>query len=973
MLLAACSAAFAQPSAPDYEGRTVAAIEFRPADQPYSLVTLETLLAVKSGKPLAGADIRTTIQNLYSTGRFADIQIEAEPLDQGVKLIIATTPTFFVSQVSVLGAKEPPNEGQLAGSTKLQLGAEFMDNDAETAVENMVDRLRANGLYKSKVTYTVERVVGTQEARIHFNIDAGKRARFAGVELGGKPLYSVERTIRTSHWRLIFDRFGWHLVTEGRVRSGVESVRRSYQNADLLLSRVTLEQLKYDEKKNTVTPRLYFDPGPKVELTSSGTKISKGALRSLIPVYQERTVDRDLLVEGRRNLLDHFQSQGYFDARVTFNLLPPQDGQQKIQYQLERGLRHRLKSLKIAGNKYFKEHTIRERMAIIPASWPRFPRGRFSQKLLDRDLESIVALYRSNGFRGVKVTTQLRDDAMAVTGDLDVQVAIVEGSQWFVRTLAIDGADPVEQAYFRTRLSSLEGQPFSENNVLEDRDEILNYYLNRGYPDATVEWNSQDTGTPSQVDLKFAIKSGRRQYVRDILINGLHVTNPKLVASRIRFAKGDALAQANLSDTQRRLYELGIFAKVQVATQNPRGDEDSRYVLYQLDEASRYSFTIGGGAEFGRIGGGTTLDAPAGTSGFSPRLSLGVSRSNLFGLGHSLSLQSRVSNIQQRVLLSYFAPHFRENEKLSLTISGLFDNSHDVRTFASKRVEASIQLGQKFSRASSFQYRFQIRRVTVNQGTLNINPQLVPLFSQPDRTGIVSASYIYDRRDDPIDAKSGFYNTADFGVAAAAIGSNTSFVRLVERNSTYHRLNSNNLVFARTTNFGLIGHFAGDPEIPLAERFFSGGSFSHRGFPNNQAGPRDTITGFPLGGKALFMNTFELRFPLFGDNLTGALFHDAGNVFSSVEKISLRSRQRNNQDFDYLVHAFGTGVRYRTPIGPLRVDLSYSPNAPRFVGFQGTRDQLLYCAGPGSLGTVCPSIAQKISGFQFHFSLGQSF
>ena len=205
--------------------------------------------SVKTAKPLSGADIRTTIQNLYSTGRFADIQIEAEPLDQGIKLIIATTPTFFVSQVSVLGAKEPPNEGQLAGSTKLQLGAEFMDNDAETAVENMVDRLRANGLYKSKVTYTVERVVGTQEARIHFKIDAGKRARFAGVELGGKPLYSVERTIRTSHWRLILDRFGWHLVTEGRVRSGVKSVRRSYQNADLLLSRVTLEQLKYDEKK----------------------------------------------------------------------------------------------------------------------------------------------------------------------------------------------------------------------------------------------------------------------------------------------------------------------------------------------------------------------------------------------------------------------------------------------------------------------------------------------------------------------------------------------------------------------------------------------------------------------------------------------------------------------------------------------------------------------------------------------------
>lgn len=972
MLLAAWSAAFAQPSASDYEGQNVLAIEFRPANQPYSRVLLDSLIAVKPGAPLTGADIRATIQTLYSTGRFADIQIEAEPTPQGLKLIIATEPTFFVSQVNVLGAKDPPNEGQLAGAAKLQLGTQFNDNDADSAVGNLIDRLRANGLYGSKVTYTVDRVPETQEARIHFQVDAGKRARFDGVELGGNPQRSAERVIRSSHWRLLFDRFGWHHVTEARVRSGLESVRRSYQSENLLLSRVTLEQLKYNEKNNTVTPRLYFDPGPKVDISSTGSKISKGMLKNLVPVYQERTVDRDLLVEGRRNLLEYFQAQGYFDAQVVFTQLPPKDGAQNIQYMLDRGTRHRLKSLKIAGNQYFKEQTVRERMAVIPATWPRFPHGRFSQKLLDRDVESIVFLYRSNGFRDATVVTQLRDDAKATTGDLDVQVSITEGSQWFVRKLAIDGANEEELVYFRTRLNSLEGQPYSDSNVQEDRDEVLTYYFNRGYPDTTFEWSATDTGTPNQVDLHFVIKPGRRQYVRDILINGLHATNPQLVANRIRFAKGEPLAEASLSDTQRRLYELGIFAKVQVAIQNPGGEETSRYVLYQLDEASRYSITTGVGAEFGRIGGGTTLDAPAGTSGFSPRVSLGVSRSNVFGLGHSLSMQSRVSNIQQRVLVSYFAPHFRENDKLNLTISGLFDNSHDVRTFASKRLEGSIQLGQKLTRASSVQYRFQIRRVTVDQGTLNINPQLVPLFSQPARTGIVSVSYIYDRRDDPIDAKSGLYNTADFGVASAAFSSKTSFIRLVERNATYLRL-TRNLVFARSTNFGLIQQYAGDPDIPLAERFYSGGSFSHRGFPNNQAGPRDSVTGFPLGGGALLMNTFELRFPLLGDNLTGAVFHDAGNVYSSLGKISLRSTQRNNQDFDYMVHAVGTGFRYRTPVGPLRVDFSYSPNSPRFVGFQGTRDQLLYCAGPGNLGTVCASIAQKISAFQFHFSLGQSF
>jgi len=733
-----------------------------------------------------------------------------------------------------------------------------------------------------------------------------------------------------------------------------------------------MEQLQYHEDSNTVTPALLFDPGPKVEITSSGTKISKGTLKNLVPVYQERTVDKDLLMEGRRNLLDYFQGQGYFDAQVDFTPLPEKGGQQMIQYMLDRGQRHRLKSLHISGNHYFKESTVRERMAITPATWPRFPHGRFSQKLLDRDVESIQALYRSNGFREVKIVTQLRDNVQKTTGDLEVHVEIVEGPQWFVRTLKIDGATDEERAFFRTRLNSLEGQPYSDTNVVDDRDEVLTYYYNRGYPDATFEWTADATGTPNQVDLHFVIKHGRRQYVRDILVNGLHITNPKLVSQRIRFSPDEPLAAESLSDTQRRLYELGIFAKVQVAIQNPEGEESSRYVLYQLDEASRYTLTTGVGAEFGRIGGGTTLDAPAGTNGFSPRVSIGLSRLNLFGLGHSLSLQSRVSDIQQRVLLSYFAPQFRNNEKLNLTISLLFDNSHDVRTFASRRLEGSIQLGQKVTRASSLQYRFNFRRVTVDQNTLNINPQLVPLFSQPARTGIISASYILDRRDDPIDTTRGFYNTVDFGVAIGALGSKTSFTRLVEKNSSFYRL-SRSFVFARSTNIGLIRRYAGEPDIPLPERFFSGGSFSHRGFPNNQAGPRDTVTGFPLGGGALLMNSFELRFPLMGDNLTGALFHDAGNVYSSIDNISFRSKQKNYQDFDYMVHAVGLGFRYKTPVGPLRVDFSYSPNSPRFNGFQGTRDELIYCAGPGSLGTVCASIPQRISPFQFHFSLGQSF
>ena len=119
-----------------------------------------------------------------------------------------------------------------------------------------------------------------------------------------------------------------------------------------------------------------------------------------------------------------------------------------------------------------------------------------------------------------------------------------------------------------------------------------------------------------------------------------------------------------------------------------------------------------------------------------------------------------------------------------------------------------------------------------------------------------------------------------------------------------------------------------------------------------------------------FTNTVELRFPLIGDNLGGVLFNDLGNVYSAVNKISLRFRQQNLQDFDYAVQGFGFGLRYRTPLGPVRVDFSLSPNSPRFFGCQGSINQLYQCGVPGS---SVPQTVQRINVFQFHFSLGQAF
>jgi outer membrane protein insertion porin family len=960
-----------------FEGRMIARIDFSPPEQPLPRPELDRLLPLHIGSPLRQVDVRQALQKLLDTGRFSDVSVDAEPLGNEVALRISTELTYFVGGVSFDGVADPPNRNQLLTATKLELGTPFVESQMPRAVGNLQERLRANGLYRATLHYVLERDPLTEEVGVHFQLDTGPRARFDGVHLSGKFNRLPNKIIHATRYRRSFGPIqlpGWSQATEERVQTGVERVRRDFQNQNRLQVKVTLDKLEYHDKTNTVTPALIIDDGPLIRVSTIGAKVSQSRLRQLIPIYQERAVDRGLLLEGSRNLVDYFQAQGYFDAEVDFHEESPEPGVQRIDYDVTRNVRHRLVGVEITGNRFFDVATIRERLSVRQAGRLRDRYGRYSRKLRDSDRDSILDLYRSNGFRDVQVAASTLDDYRGHQDDLGVRYEIEEGKQWTVNQLTIEGVSAGDEAYLRTIIQSSEGQAFSEASIAADRDAILGYFFNNGYSEASFDWSQTPSAIANHANLHYTVGLGQREYVRDLLIRGLDTTRLNVVSSRILIHPGDPVSQSRIGETQQRLYDLGIFSKVQTALQNPDGSEASKYVLFRLDEAAKYSFSLGVGAELARIGGGVTnFDDPAGATGFSPRVTGGISRLNFLGRAQTISLQSLVSTLEQRVVLSYLMREFAGKQNLTLTFSGLFDNSTDIRTFAAQRSEGAVQLSQRLSRANTLQYRFAYRHVIVSD--VKIEPQLVPLLAQPVRVGLLSMSYINDRRDNPTETHRGIYNTIDVGIALPQFGSQTDYTRLVFRNATYHPL-SRNVVLARTLQFGYIQRIGGIPEIPLGERFFGGGASSQRAFPDNQAGPRDPETGFPIGGNALLFHSTELRFPLIGDNIGGVLFHDMGNIYSEINQISFGYRQGSYQNFNYMVQAVGIGVRYKTPVGPVRLDFSYSPNSPRFVGFSGTRDQLLMCnpnLPPSQNPSFCVGVPQRINTFQFHFSLGQTF
>jgi outer membrane protein assembly complex protein YaeT len=955
----------------DYEGQPVGSIAFEPAQQPLTAVELEQIVGLRTGAPLKLSDVRESINRLFATGRYSDIAAEAELKGGEVAVRFLTKGAWFVNTVSVAGVPSPPGSGELVNSTGLTLGSPLDDDGVARAVEQLQRVLTANGFYQAKIEprVTIEDSQ-TQQQNVQFVVTPGARARYGAPVIQGNQTRPTAKIIGDTKWK---GWFAWQPVNETRTQRGIESVLQAYRKKNYLMAKVTLDRIDHDPAAGRAIPVLEIAEGSPVVIATAGAKVSQSRLRRLIPIFEEQSVDRDLLLEGVRNLTDYFQMQGYFDAKIDVADPTTEKGVLRILYTIERGDRHKLAQVEVQGNLYFKTATIRERMFVTPAS-TQVRRGRYSASMRTHDEETITDLYRTNGFRNVKVSSAVQPNFGGKAGDIAVAFKIDEGSQWFVAGVEFTAASAENEKKIRSMLQAGLGQPFSEANVASDRDNILAYYFEQGYSDVSFDWSYADSGSPNQVNLRYLIAEGQRHFVRNVFVSGINTTRPGLVQRRIALKAGDPVSQTQMLATERRLYDLGIFAKVDMAVQNPDGDEPDRNLILQLEESRKYSISTGFGFEFGSIGGSqASLESPAGQAGLSPRVSLGLSRLNFLGWAHTVSIRGRASNLQQRVEATYLAPQIRGWQNVDLSFTGLFDTSRDVRTFAARRWEASAQIVQRWTRSRTLFYRIAYRRVGVSN--VKINELLIPLLSQSVRIGIPSGTYIDDRRDDPVDSHRGTYNSLDVGVANKYFGSQVNFSRLLVRNSTYHPIGAR-LVLARNFSFGWIqplripsGATTEFEAIPLAERFFAGGASSHRGFPDNQAGPRDTSTGFPLGGNALLIFNTELRFPLYGANLGGVLFHDMGNVYSRVQDVSFRVRQRGLQDFNYMVHAAGLGIRYRTPIGPVRVDLAFSPNSPRFFGCSGTLDQLVACSDPANgLQTN-----QRISRFQFHFSLGQTF
>jgi outer membrane protein insertion porin family len=1041
------SRAAAQTSVPQanagiaaFEGKIVQAVEL-PSVAQRDREHLMQLVAQKTGEPLDHAHVADSIRALYATGRFSDIQAEVAPSGDGVVLTFATSANYFMGAVTVEGAPTRPNANQIINASKLQLGERYTNEKLDRGLENIRQLLQADGYYRARVTAESTSNLDTQQVDILIHVTPGAPAHVGTVNVTGTSGLSSSEVQQIAHLRA-GDR-----ITASRVSDSLRHLRKRFQKQSRSLAQVTIAEQKYLPETNAVEFTFQIDPGPVVEITAQGYHVSRGVMKKEVPVYEENAVDDDLLNEGRQNLLDYLQTRGHFDAKVDIQKETTDPKVLHVIYQIDPGPRHKLVLVEITGNKEFMDtKSLLARMEIQSAT-PLVNHGRYSGILLKNDVAMIEALYKSNGYRKVHIDTKVDDDYRGAANQLAVHINIIEGPQTRVGQLQIVGNQTITTAQL-PEMTSQPNQPYSEQNLASDRERILSYYFDHGFPNASLEITTKDASEPNREDLVFTIQEGERFTVNRVMVGGTEHTRDYVVQRELEVKQGEPLSQQDLLNTQTRLYNLGIFSQVDTAVQNPEGTDPQKNVLVQVEEAKRYTFTYGVGleAETGQPAGTT---APQGTTGVSPRVGFDVTRLNVGGRNQTLTFQSHVGKLQQRGLLSYTVPKLFDQDRLKLIYTVFYDNSLDVATFTSQRLEGKIDLRQQFGNTgvepgtrpgpNAITYRFDFRTVKASHFAEGFSAGEIAQLSLPARVGGPGFTFIHDKRDNPLESTKGNYLTLDAFLAGSAFGSRseaeetntttdetttaslaTNFARVLAQYSTYYVLGhkskpGHQWVFARSTTLGIEQPFrgtkvlppgscplnsAGEPTcpfatIPLPEQFFAGGGNSHRGFGLNQSGPRDPGSGFPLGGTAEFVNSEELRLPpltlpIVGEGFGFAIFHDMGNVYTAPHdmlKGLLRWHQAdpnlclplpagtttsqcvtqfNNSGYDFTSHAVGVGVRYKTPIGPLRFDFGYNLNPTSYF-------QVFTYPIPNSSQTVSFLESQRLRHFNLFFSIGQPF
>ncbi len=870
-----------------------------------------------------------------------------EPEAKGLRVLFVIEPAIYYGIFQFSGAE------RFAYPRLVQV-ANYVSQSPYNATEVEHDRrslmrfFQQTGYFQAQVSTELKIDVQHEIVNVIFHSDLGRRAKFGAIDIAGLP--PAQSTDLEHRLTTLFTRLRGAAIRNGKTYNRATLNRATNYIEDrlrkdgFLAAQVKLEGAEYHADTNRADIHFSVNPGAKTHVLIAGAHLWPWTKKALLPEYQGVGVDEETVQEGQRALISYYQKKGYFDVKVTSDMT----GDEKLRtvvYHVSKEKKHKVSDVRITGESQLKADDLMPHVVVQKKRL--FSHGQFSDQLVRTSINNLKAVYQSQGFSSVEVTSSVVNHG----GNIQVAFRIAEGPRDIVNALSIEGAHTFPQSQFAPDgLKVAAGQPYSQANVQADRASIVANYLKAGYLSSSFRETATQVSKsdPHHINVVYHIYEGPRVFTGDILTLGRVRTQQRLINQDIALIKPDQpLTETSLLTAGSNLYNhTGVFDWSEVDPKRQITTQTNEDVLVKVHEAKRNDFTYGFGFEVINRGG----SVPSGTVAvpglppvglpsdyttseatfWGPRGSLQYTRNNLRGKGESLSVTAFGGRLDQRAGIYYIDPNFRWSSWKS-TASFSAERNEENPIFSSQQEIGSLQI-QRYIDSAKKNLFFVKYNFSKTDLTRILIPDLVPPEDQHVRLSGFGANLTRDTRDNVLDEHKGVLGSLELDVYSTKLGSNVDFAKLTSQ-AAFYKEKFHHIVWANSIRIGLAQPFA-NSFVPLSEAFFTGGADSLRGYPLDGAGPQRNVfvcsTGqtipdcpqisVPSGGNELLVINAEARIPVpLKKGLSIVPFYDGGNVFPRIGFHDFTSLYSNN---------VGIGLRYSTPVGPVRIDIGHNLNQP---------------------------------------------
>lgn len=627
-------------------------------------------------------------------------------------------------------------------------------------------------------------------------------------------------------------------------------------------------------------------------------KISDEILRAELKLRPRQVYSLTVLRLDTQRIQDLYRLKGYFGAVVTPKIVKRDQNRVDVVFEVKEGSATVVRKIFFLGNKRFSNSKLETTIQTKETRWYRFftTDDNYDPERLAYDRELLRKFYLEHGY----VDFQIRSAVAELTSDQSefyITFTLDEGMRYKVGAVTIESQVPkVDPKTLQKHLTLGQGDWYNSKNIETSIQKLTDALGTLGYAFVDIQPVIKKNAAGQVVDLTFVIKEGPKAYIGAIKIKGNDRTDDEVIRREMRLYETDAFSSNKLKESEKRVKDLGYFKKVSI-TKEPAGAPDKVDLMVDVEEDRTGELSFGAGW--------STSDGPIGNLKFAEH--------NFRGKGQDLRAGVTYAQHRQEFDVGFTEPYFLDRDLIAgidlyrITRNRYLESSYDQEIHGT-----TLHLGYNLMDHLSQMLSYTLRGDKVG----GIRSDASRFVQEQKGTSIMSAvgqDLLYDRRDSRIDPTEGY--SLGLGNEFAGVGGNIQYLKNRITGSYFYPV-MDQVVFELTARYGVM--FGLGKKTRIADRYILGGD-SLRGFESGGVGPRDRVSKDSLGGKQFYSGTAEVTFPIGLPNefgVKGAAFSEVGSVWQSGES--------GPTVFDSPVMRVsgGLGLRWRSPLGPLRIDVA---------------------------------------------------